>query len=196
MRPQRSVKVFFSVFIIIIIITSHKRKRPRFTSSEQPKNMLLLLICMISHDDTRFHPLILPSLYFLHLHFSSSPFITFLSSHQRIQLPPLKHGMSKTLAHTNFVSHSHMSTCGGPEYSHLPVFPMSHRATGRISIEHNAYTHTQQMHAFKPFTATNHYQTAGPSHVKWQDNSPCVCMTERFLEYQGWVGILSPEIIF
>lgn len=143
--------------------------------------MLLLLICMISHDDTRFHPLILPSLYFLHLHFSSSPFITFLSSHQRIQLPPLKHGMSKTLAHTNtnFVSHSHMLTCGGPEYSHLSVFPMSHRATGRISIEHNAYTHTHSrcmpLNPSRPLITTRQ-----PAHLMLSDKIiALVCVHDR-----------------
>ncbi len=121
---------------------------------------------MISQDAPRFHPLKLSDRFISQLLFHSvfsAPSITVFPPGLLIQLPPLMHSMSAILClthtNTNFVSWGHMLTRGGPEYSHLPAFPMSHRARvweNVYQIQYGTDTHTHtHTHTHRNHTRTH-----------------------------------------
>lgn len=110
-------------------------------------SVLYLTPCMISQDAAHFHPLKNhPITSLSHIFFYSCPHFYLFTPFLLIQLPPLMHSKSEILClthtNTNCVSRGHMLTRGGPEYSHLPAFPMSHRARVWENVHQTQYTHT------------------------------------------------------
>lgn len=122
---------------------------------------------MISQDAAHFHPLKLPHFFISPLLFCPRYYLPPTPPCLLIQLPPLMHSKSAILClthtNTNFVSWGHMLTRGGPEYSHLPAFPMSHRARVWENVFQAQYsTHTHRNHTSTHMPLTPSQQLITP----------------------------------